>query len=210
MLVLLVDDHPVFAEALGARLATEPDIEVLPVVSDGDGALGAIGRARPDVVLLDLVLGAASGLTVLDEIRARYPDTKVIMLTAVEDPDQTVAAVRRGAAAWLPKSVHADDLVRVLRGVVRGEAWMPPKLLAEVLQRLTQPADPERDPLSVLTDREREVLQCMVDGLSRAEIAARLYVSMNTARTHTQNILVKLHCHSVLEAVSLARRHGMH
>ncbi|GIG61524.1 hypothetical protein Lfu02_58960 [Longispora fulva] len=209
MLVLLVDDHPVFAEALATRLAAEPDIEVLPVVSDSAGALAAIAREQPDVVLLDLVLGEDSGLTVLERIRARYPAIKVVMVTAVEDPDQTVAAVRGGAAAWLPKSVGAEELVRVLRGVVRGEAWMPPRLLALVLDRLTRPPDFDRDPLAVLTDREREVLRCMVDGLSRAEIAAKLYVSTNTARTHTQNILTKLHCHSVLEAVSLARRHGM-
>ncbi|WP_083936809.1 response regulator [Longispora albida] len=219
MRVLLVDDHPVFAEALAARLAIEPDIEVLPVASGSGRALAEISLGDPDVVLLDLYLGESytasgehserNGLGLLATIRARYPRTKVIMLTAAEDPALTVAAFRAGADGWLPKSAHAAELVEAIRSVARGEASVPPRLLADVLDRLTGRQGPDGDPLAVLTVREREVLQCMVDGLGRAEIAARLHISSNTARTHTQNILSKLGCHSVLEAVALARKSGM-
>jgi DNA-binding NarL/FixJ family response regulator len=207
---LLVDDQRLFAETLAARLNREPDLEVLAVAHDRKQAVALFHSLSPAVVLLDLILGSANGLTVLDEVRASDPECPVVVLTGVSDGDQVVDAVRRGARAWLPKTVGADQLVQVIRGVVRGESWIPPDLLAYVLRQLTagQPvAGP--DPVAALTARERDVLQCAVDGLSRPEIARRLYLSPNTVRTHTHNLLSKLPAHSMLEAVSLARRHGM-
>jgi two-component system NarL family response regulator len=206
---LLVDDHPVFAQALAARLGNEPDLAVIPVAHTVGQALAELAHSRPTVILLDLMLGEESGLTVLEHAHAQYPDTKVIMLTGVDGVDAVIDAVRRGARAWLPKSVDIAQLIRVIRGVARGEAWIPPTLLRGVLTRLTEPDPADPDPLEALTPREREVLQCMVDGLPRAEIARRLYLSTNTVRTHAQNLLVKLDSHSVLEAVAIAQRAGM-
>ena len=206
--VLLVDDHPVFAQALAARLGSEPGLAVLPVAHTVGQALAELTRSRPTVVVLDLMLGAESGLTVLERAQA-YPDTEVIMLSAVDDVEPVVQAVWRGARAWLPKSVDVAHLIRVIHGVARGEAWIPPALLRSVLTRLTAPEPGEPDPTGALTAREREVLQCMIDGLPRAEIARRLYLSPNTIRTHAQNLLVKLDSHSVLEAVAIAQRAGM-
>ena len=97
----------------------------------------------------------------------------------------------------------------MIRAVARGDGWIPPNLLRAVLRRLTTPDTPGPDAFAGLTEREREVLQCLVDGLSRAEIANRLYVSTNTVRTHTQNVLAKIGRHSVLEAVSFALRSGL-
>jgi two-component system NarL family response regulator len=161
------------------------------------------------VVVLDLMLADESGLDVLDRLRVDDPGVKVIILTGVRDVDAVVDAVRRRADAWLPKTTSVEELARVIRGVVRGEGWIPPDLLGEVLRRLAVPERPGRDTFAVLTDRERQVLQCLVDGLSRAEIASRLYVSTNTVRTHTQNVLSKIGRHSVLEAVSFALRSGL-
>ncbi len=206
--VLIIDDHPLFAEALAARLETEPGLAILPPASDSGRALATLAAQHPTVVVVDVRLGDESGIELIDRLRAADPEVKVVMLTAVGDADQVVDAVRRGARGWLPKSESVGSVVRTIRGVVRGEAWIPPDLLGGVLDRLT--ADPpDSDPLSGLTDREREVLQCMVDGLPRSEIAQRLFVSANTVRTHTQNLLGKLGCHSGLEAVSLALRLGM-
>jgi DNA-binding NarL/FixJ family response regulator len=207
--VLVVDDHQLFAEALAARLAAEPDLALLPVAGNGGECLAVAAGGRPDVVVLDLMLADESGLDVLDRLRAADPAVKVIILTAVHDVDAVVEAVRRSADAWLPKTAGVDELARVVRGVVRGEAWIPPDLLRDVLRRLAAPERSEPDAFAGLTDREREVLQCLVDGLSRAQIAHRLYVSANTVRTHTQNVLSKTGRHSVLEAVSFALRSGM-
>lgn len=207
--VLLVDDHPVFAEALAARLASEPDLTVVPVAHTLGQALAELARSRPAVIVLDFALGEQSGLALLEQVRAEHRQTRAIILSAVDSVDAVVEAVRRGARAWLPKSVDVAYLVRVVRGVARGEAWIPPTLLGPVLTRLAGPDPARPDPLAALTPRERDVLQCMVDGLSREAIARRLYLSVNTVRTHVQNLLAKLDCHSVLQAVALAQRCGM-
>ncbi|MQA86535.1 MAG: response regulator [Streptosporangiales bacterium] len=209
--VLIVDDHALFGETLAARLAREPDLEVLHVASEARQAYAVLATGRPDVVVLDLVLGETSGLDVLDHIGRWHPQARSVILSAVTGIEPVVQVIRRGAAAWAPKTAGGDVLVRVIRGVARGEAWIPPDLLAELLRRLVaenNPAGPP-DPLTGLTAREREVLQCMVDGLSRSETASCLGLSINTVRTHTRNLLAKLELHSGLEATAVALRVGM-
>ncbi|MEW2358128.1 response regulator transcription factor [Spirillospora sp. NPDC029432] len=210
--VLIVDDHALFAEALAARLGREPDLVVLPVAADARRALALAATERPHVVVLDVALGPENGLDVLDRLRERHPDVRVVILSAMSDVDAIVLAVRRGAIGWLSKTESADLVSRVIRGAARRGGWLPPDVLGEVLRRLREGApDPGaggRLPAE-LTPREREVLQCMVDGLNRAEIADRLGLSANTVRTHTQNLLAKLGMHSALEAITLAMRAGM-
>ncbi|QFG24134.1 response regulator transcription factor [Actinomadura sp. WMMB 499] len=205
--VLIVDDHTLFAEALAARLGREPDLVILPIASDARRALALTATERPQVVVLDMTLGAESGLDVLDRLRESEPDVRVVVLTAMSELDVLVQAVRRGAVGWLSKTESAELVARVIRSAARKGGWIPPELLGEVLRRLTADGDEER--LPELTPREREVLQCMVDGLGRAEIAERLGLSANTVRTHTQNLLAKLGMHSALEAITLAMRAGM-
>jgi two-component system NarL family response regulator len=209
--VLIVDDHALFAEALAARLSKEPDLVLLPIAHDVRRALALVATERPDVVVLDLMLGAESGLQVLDRVRARYPDIRVVVLSAVSDVESIVQAIRRGAVGWLPKTESADLVARVIRGAARSGGWIPPDMLGDVLRRLAAGDHPDGGSQlpAELTPREREVLQCMVDGLSRAEIAGRLGMSANTVRTHTQNLLAKLDMHSALEAITLAMRAGM-
>ncbi|MEV5824233.1 response regulator transcription factor [Spirillospora sp. NPDC052242] len=205
--VLIVDDHALFAEALAARLGREPDLVILPVAADARRALALAATERPQVVVLDMTLGAESGLDVLDRLRESHPDVRVVVLTAMSELDVLVQAVRRGAVGWLSKTESAELVARVIRSAARQGGWIPPDVLGEVLRRLVGGAEEER--LPELTPREREVLQCMVDGLGRAEIADRLGLSANTVRTHTQNLLAKLGMHSALEAITLAMRAGM-
>lgn len=208
IVVLVVDDHPVFAEALAARLSREPDLVLPPPAADLRQARDALSANRIDVVLLDVVLGDESGLDLLDEIRIRYPAARTVMLAAVGTVDAAVTAVRRGALAWVPKTIGAETLVSIIHGVLRGEAYLPPDLLGRVLRELSG-TDPGGGPLATMTTREREILQYLVDGLSRTEIASRLYLSVNTVRTHTQNLFGKLGVHAVLEAVAVALQAGM-
>lgn len=210
--VLIVDDHALFAEALSARLAREPDLVILPIAADVRRALALTATERPQVLVLDMTLGAESGLDVLDRIRESHPGVRVVVLTAMDDLDVMVRAVRRGAVGWLSKTEGAELVARVIRSAARQGGWIPPEALGEVLRRLLRDApEPNGDArlLAELTPREREVLQCMVDGLGRAEIAERLGLSANTVRTHTQNLLAKLDMHSALEAITLAMRAGM-
>jgi DNA-binding NarL/FixJ family response regulator len=205
--VLIVDDHALFAEALAARLGREPDLVILPIAADARRALALTAAERPRVIVLDMTLDTESGLDVLDRVRKRYPDVRVVMLTAMSDVDAMVRAVRTGAVAWVEKTESADLVARVIRSAARQGGWIPPDVLGEVLRRLRE--DDAGGVIAELTPREREVLQCMVDGLGRAEIAERLCLSANTVRTHTQNLLAKLDMHSALEAITLAMRAGM-
>ncbi|TMR00299.1 response regulator transcription factor [Actinomadura soli] len=210
--VLIVDDHALFAEALATRLSREPDLVILPIAADVRRALALTATERPRVLVLDLTLGAESGLEVLDRVRESDPEVRVVMLTAMSDLDAMVQAVRRGAVGWLEKTESADLVAQVIRSAAWRGGWIPPDLLGEVLRRLLRDGGEQNGGarlLAGLTPREREVLQCMVDGLGRAEIAERLGLSANTVRTHTQNLLAKLDMHSALEAITLAMRAGM-
>ncbi|MGI5207009.1 response regulator [Spirillospora sp. CA-108201] len=206
--VLIVDDHALFAEALAARLGREPDLVILPIAADVRRALALTAAERPQVLVLDLTLDTESGLDVLERVRKRHPHVRVVMLTAMSDVDAMVRAVRTGAVAWVEKTESADLVARVIRSAARQGGWIPPDVLGEVLRRLTEGGG-GGGLIAELTPREREVLQCMVDGLGRAEIAERLGLSANTVRTHTQNLLAKLDLHSALEAITLAMRAGM-
>jgi DNA-binding NarL/FixJ family response regulator len=207
---LLVDGHPLFVESLAARLAREPDLDVLPVAGNAQQALASLRSLSPAVMVLDPMLERTDGLALLDQVRERHPHCRVVVLTGVLSADHAVEAVRRGARAWLPKTVDGAHLVRAIRGVSRGESWLPPDVLGHVLQQLLADQPVRRtSPLGVLTARERDVLQCAVDGLSKPDIARRLFLSPHTVRTHTQNMLGKLSAHSMLEAASLARQSGM-
>lgn len=207
--VLIVDDQALFAEALATRLSAEPDLEVLPVAHDIRRATALIATEAPQVVVLDLVLGEESGLDALDLMRRRFPDVRVVVLSGITDIDPMVTALRRGAVGWLPKTESADLVSQVIRGAAGCGGWIPPAVLGEVLRRLLAGGGPGTDDLAELTPREQEVLRCMVDGLSRPEIADRLGLSANTVRTHTQNLLTKLDAHSALEAITVAMRAGM-
>ncbi|GAA0336479.1 response regulator transcription factor [Actinoallomurus spadix] len=207
--VLIVDDHALFAEALAARLAAEPDLEVLPVAGDVRRAAALVATESPDVVVLDFVLGEESGLDALDLLRRRRPEARVVVLSAIIDVPPIVTALRHGAVGWVPKTESADVVARVIRGAAGRGGWIPPDVLGDVLRRLVAPGEQGGGVLTELTPRERQVLQGMVDGLSRTRLAERLGLSANTVRTHTQNLLAKLGAHSAVEAITIAMRAGV-
>jgi DNA-binding NarL/FixJ family response regulator len=208
--VLVVDDHAIFAEALQARLAQGVGLYHVWVAHTAPEARTAVGRYRPAVVVLDLALGADDGLDVARYVIEASPGSRVMMLTGTAATEPVVAGILAGVRAWLPKTVDTDHLIRVIRAVARGEAWFAPDLLGRVLAEVvTRSVTPPVDPLAALTPRESDVLQCLVDGLSRADIAHRLHLSTNTVRTHTQNLAAKLGAHSALESVALALRYGV-
>lgn len=147
--VLVVDDHAVFADALQARLSREPDLHPVKVAYRAAEARAQVARTRPAVVVLDLLLDGESGLDVAETIREMSPQSQVIILTAVESvTDVVVTGLLRGVRAWLPKTVAAAHLVRVIRGVHAGEAWLAPDLLGRVLADLVASSTPHFEPLA--------------------------------------------------------------
>jgi DNA-binding NarL/FixJ family response regulator len=206
---LIVDDHRLFAEALRLRLGREPDLYPVRAATSAADALALARAEPPDVVIMDFRLGPDSGVELVARMREVADGCHVLMLSAIAQVTDVLEALRGGARGWLAKTSDIDELLRAIRGVMCGDAWLSPCLLGSILpQLLTGELGSTDDRLSGLTAREREVLDCMVDGLTRTQIAARLYISANTARTHTQNLLAKLDAHSSLEAVSIALRYG--
>lgn len=207
--VLVVDDHQVFADALHARLSIEDGIGPVAVAYSAAGALDRLLRNSFDVTLLDYGLDDRTGADLAAELRTAVPATRIIMLSAGQPLDAVVDSLIAGVNGWLPKMIDVCYLVDAIRGVDDGEMWVDPALLGQAMPALlARILTPPPDPLAVLTNREREVLDCLIAGLRRAEIASRLKISDNTVRTHVQNLISKLGVHSSLEAVTLALRGG--
>lgn len=210
--VLVVDDHPVLAEALATRLDAEADLRVVGTVNTAAGAARAVERLAPHVVVLDVELGDGDGLELAARLRERHPEVRVVVVTGHDDVATAARAVRAGVSGLVTKDGPIDLLTTAIRGAMRDESHWPPRLLTGVLRELQHQAA-ERNQyaelLQRLTPRERDVLACMVRGLDRAGIARELYLSVDTVRTHTQNLFAKLQVHSSLEAVSVALRAGM-
>ncbi|MFJ3975178.1 LuxR C-terminal-related transcriptional regulator [Streptomyces sp. NPDC090021] len=233
--VLVVDDHRIFAESLAAALAAEPDVDV-SAAGSGPAALRCLERAaaegrRFDVLLVDADLGAVTGavpaqrepgagppppgsdgIALVAGVRAAQPGVRTVVLAERDDPRRAALALQAGASGWVAKDCSLSRLLAVVRGVLREETHLPPALLTGVLRELTAARKHRTDSerlVESLTPREHEVLRCMVAGLGRKDVAARLFLSPHTVRTHMQNVLGKLGVHSTLAAVALARRAGV-
>jgi len=209
--VVVVDDHRAFLDAVGARLGAEPDLRVVAAVASTAEADRALRGETVDVAVIDVHLAGEDGIVYARRLLSEHPGVRVVVLSGSDDADLATAAVRAGASAFLVKSSGVEQLLGAVRGVVRGETWITPRLLTEVIIDLTEPRrrpGPE-ERVATLTDREREVLLLLGEGLDRAAIAKRLVVSVNTVRSHMANLFAKLGVHSSVEAVGVAARAGL-
>lgn len=210
--VAVVDRHLTFADTIAADLRSQSDVANATALTSADTLWRVLERHVVDVVLLDQDLPTCPGVSAVQRIRELHPATRVVVVSSKADPAEIVDALTAGAAGWVPKTLPLDQLLDGLRAVIRGETWVPGRVLTLVLQELTNTsaAGAGRSRLlQPLTAREMEILQCMVDGMSRTQIAEHLYMSPNTVRTHVQNVLHKLGVHSSLRAVSIARQAGL-
>ena len=208
MQIVVVDDHPLFREGVAHTLAAEPDIEV---VGQGASAAEAVRLAQellPDLILLDIHM-PGSGLQAAQTITATCPVTRIVMLTVSEEEEDLLAALKAGARGYILKGVPARELVRILRGVCGGESYVTPALAASLLREMTGSAPgarPPADPLNELTEREREILEGVAEGLSNKEIGQHLHLSEKTVKHYMTNILQKLQVRNRVEAALLAQR----
>ena len=193
--VLIVDQRLAFRDALATRLQTEPDLAVVAKAHSAKFAPRVLVGRSADVILLDADLPDDSAIAFCSELTQRGDPSRVVMVSAASQPERIVAAVRAGAAAWVRKDESVDHLLRVIRGVVRGDTWIPPRELGVVLRLLIEDQDRRRDGddlLASLTPRERDVLFLLVEGAGRKEVAERLQLSANTVRTHLHSLMVEV------------------
>jgi DNA-binding NarL/FixJ family response regulator len=210
--ILLADGHSLFREALSTALTAEPDLLVVGEARDGLEAVAEAARTEPQVAVLDADLPNCDGVRAAALIRDRLPDCRIVLLAADEDPDILASAVEAGASGYLTKASPLTELVDAIRSVHRGDTLVPSRMLGSLLERLIrrrQEHDEALRRLSRLTSREREVLTLLAQGGDNDSIAQVLVISPQTARTHIQNVLVKLGVHSRLEAAALAIQNGL-
>ncbi len=205
--VVVVDDHAFYRRGLRTFLDLEDDLEVVAEAGDGPGAIEAVRRHRPHVVLMDLWLPRQSGIEVCADVLRICPSTRVLMLTSSHEEEDLFASIRAGASGYLLKDSPPDEVGRAVRAVRAGQSPIPPSMAASLLAEfanLSRGDAPGR--ASDLTEREREVLTLVARGRKNRQIAAELYISENTVKNHVRNILDKLQLHSRVEAAMYAVR----
>lgn len=212
--VLVVDDQTLVRSGLALVVRTAPDMEVLAEAVDGLDAVDRLRRADADVVLMDLRMPRLDGIEATRRIVSDHPATRVLVLTTFEDDRDVFSALRAGASGYLLKDVVPEELLAAIRAVHAGDAVLAPSVTRRVLDAvdfaLPAAGEPATEPDAVaLTDRERDVLAAMADGLSNREIADRLSVSETTVKTHVGRLLLKLDARDRLQAVVYAVQRGL-
>jgi NarL family two-component system response regulator LiaR len=204
--VMIVDDHSVVRSGLSTFLMTYDDMELVAEVASGEKAINLCVEASPDVILMDLVMPGMDGATATRKIREKCPEIQVIALTSFKDKDLVQGALQAGAIGYLLKDVSADELANAIRAAFAGKPTLAPEATEALIQATRHPAEKIGFDL---TDREREVLALMVEGLNNNQIADRLVVSSSTAKFHVSSILSKLGAASRTEAVSIALQNNL-
>jgi DNA-binding NarL/FixJ family response regulator len=208
MRILLADDHPLFRDGV-ASLLTAWGHQVVGQAGTGDEAVALADALRPDLVLMDIRMPGLSGLDATVQIKARQPETVIVILTVSEEEDDLFAAIQAGAHGYLLKNVESSQFRTLLEAVARGEAAITPATAARIIQAFRQREAGRRPETEHLTERELEVLQLVTAGLRNKEIAARLGISENTVKFHLRHILDKLHAQSRAEVAARAVRAGL-
>ena len=209
--IMIVDDHVVIRS--GLRMLIEHD-QRMRVVAQAGNKTEALERAmseRPDVIILDLLLGDEDGLSFLPELCEASPTSRVLVLTGVQNPDSHRRAIRRGAMGIVLKEHAADQLLKAILKVNEGEVWIERSMMGSMIQEFNKPAlvDPEVTKIESLTDREREVIALIGEGLKNKQVGERLFISETTVTHHLSSVFSKLEVSDRLELIIYAFRHGL-
>ncbi len=197
--IMLVDDHAVVRSGLSAFLSVNPDLELVGEAENGEQAVVRANALKPDVILMDLMMPVMDGVAATMAIKKQNPGIQIIALTSFQEDELVQSALKAGVVGYLMKNVTARELAAAIKSARDGKMTLSPEA-AQALVRASQQAEETE----VLTDREREVLKLMVDGLNNAEIAERLVVSLSTVKYHISNILMKLGVDNRVAAVTMA------
>ena len=212
--ILIADDHALFREGLRALFGALPDIEVIGEAQDGEAAIMQVNALQPDVVLMDINMPGLNGVEATRRILSTHPNLGVIMVTMLEDDASVFAAMRAGARGYVLKGAHHDEILQAIRAVAAGQAVFGPAIAVRMMnffQGLNS-APQTGSPVAAfpeLTEREREVLKLMAQGVSNKAIAEKLVISMKTVSNHITNIFSKLQVADRAQAILRARDAGL-
>lgn len=206
--VLIADDHALFRYGLRAMLSSVPGFEVAGEAATGEEAVSLAARLRPDVVLMDIQMPDLNGIEATRLVLKDNPGVGVVVVTMFEEDDSVFAAMRAGARGYVLKGADAEEVVKVVRAVANGEAHFGQEIAKKLMGFFSSP-QPTALVFPELTDREREVLELIAQGLSNAEISRRLFVSPKTVRNHISNIFGKLRVADRAQAIVRARQAGL-
>ena len=206
--IMLVDDHALMRAGLKLLLQKRPSLKVIGEASDGFEALRLYDDLRPDILILDISLPRVDGIQVLTEVKLRYEQAKVIVLTMHEDEDYITLIMNAGASGYVPKAAVDEDLYNAIDSVMDGYIYLRPKEISTMLKKIQNETD-SRNPYVILSPREREVLQLLVQGFSMSEIARELTISIKTVDTHKTRMLNKLNLSKKSELVQYAIKYNL-
>jgi len=207
--VLVADDHGIVREGLRRLLESEADLEVCGEAGDGREVLEQVELHRPNVVVLDITMPRLGGLETLERLRAKYPEVKVVLLSVHGDPPFIQSAISLGADGYVLKDGRAAEVITAIRAVIKGGSYFSPVVAREIVEQLRSPKQPNDEPFSLLSSREREVLHLIAEGLSAKEVASDLGISTKTVEAHRTSLMRKLGVRNATELVRYALRHGL-
>ena len=207
--ILLVDDHALVREGTRRLLETENDVQVVAEASSGEEAIEVARSLQPDIAVMDIAMPGIGGIEATRAIKKYCPETAVLILSAYDDEPYLLALLDAGAAGFLLKNVHGQELIQAIRAVARGESLLQPSIAEKMMRRLSARPDTTLRSTNVLSEREFDVLRLAARGLPNKEIAARMSLSIRTVHSHLANIFMKMQVGSRTEAVLLALRQGM-
>ena len=209
--VIICDDQEMICEGLRAILGTASDIAVVAIAHDGAEAVDWVGQHRPDVVLMDLKMPGMNGIHATRQIKARFPEVRVLALTTYDADEWVFDAIRSGADGYLLKDTPRALLIAALRGTAAGATHVDPKVAGKLFARVARQAGPPAQPDSLrsLSERELDVLRLLARGLNNADIARRLFLSEGTVRNYVSNVLSKLGVADRTQAAILALQYGI-
>lgn len=206
--LVIVDDHVLVRQGIRAFLETHSDLAIVGEAEDAAGATQLCAESKPDVALVDLVM-PGGGIAATRDIRAASPATQIVLLTSFDDAQQIVAAIQAGAISCLLKDVGADSLADAVRKAATGEAVLHPRVAGHLMEALRRGSLPGTQVLDTLSQREREVLGLIADGLSNQQIAGNLGIGEKTVKTHVSNVLAKLGVADRTQAAVFAWKSGL-
>jgi DNA-binding NarL/FixJ family response regulator len=210
MKVLLVDDHKIIRDGLRAILEKQPEIDVVGEAADGHEAIACARTACPDVIVMDVSMRGLNGIDATARIVSELPGIKIIGLSMNSDRRYVLAMLSAGAGGYILKDTAAQELIRALRAVAAGHTYLSPEITGIVVDTAVQASRPaEADPASVLSTREREVLQLLAEGRTSKDIGAQLHIAVTTVETHRRQIMRKLKIRTVAELTKYAIREGL-
>lgn len=207
--IMIVEDHTIVREGIRELLARNPSFEVVGEAEDGMEAIKLAPKVMPDIILMDISMPNLDGLSATKEIKKRYPNFKVLILTIHDSEEYIYQILKYGADGYVLKEAAYDELVSAIEAVMRGKKFLSPSISGEVINRYVRQPRPQKNPLDTLTQKEREILTLIAEGYKNKEMADKLFVSVKTIEFHRLNLMKKLDIHNQAALIRFAIRSGM-